>query len=109
MWKNRPDRLRSSTDVLILNLIFGGDDRIRTGDRGFADRCLATWLRRLGLADFRTLGQVRSHERGRASAEVARQHRGGERQGARARNLIHAILGSISQPVGDGAGDAWRV
>ena len=24
----------------------GGDDRIRTGDRGFADRCLATWLRR---------------------------------------------------------------
>ena len=24
----------------------GGDDRIRTGDRGFADPCLATWLRR---------------------------------------------------------------
>ena len=27
-------------------LIQGGDDRIRTGDNGFADRCLATWLRR---------------------------------------------------------------
>ncbi len=24
----------------------GGDDRIRTGDGGFADLCLATWLRR---------------------------------------------------------------
>ena len=26
----------------------GGDDRIRTGDGGFADRCLAAWLRRHG-------------------------------------------------------------
>ncbi len=30
----------------------GGDDRIRTGDRGFADRCLATWLRRRMACDF---------------------------------------------------------
>jgi hypothetical protein len=34
----RPSCLRSG----------GGDDRIRTGDGGFADPCLAAWLRRLG-------------------------------------------------------------
>ena len=28
----------------------GGDDRIRTGDRGFADPCLTTWLRRPGTS-----------------------------------------------------------
>ena len=27
-------------------LVFGGDDRIRTGDEGFADPCLTTWRRR---------------------------------------------------------------
>ncbi len=27
--------------------VTGGDDRIRTGDEGFADPCLTTWRRRL--------------------------------------------------------------
>ena len=31
----------------------GGDAQNRTGDGGFADLCLATWLRRLGsVVDF---------------------------------------------------------
>lgn len=27
-------------------LLYGGDDRIRTGDKGFAGLCLTTWPRR---------------------------------------------------------------
>ena len=30
--------------------IFGGDTRIRTGDKGFADLCLTAWLCRLNLS-----------------------------------------------------------
>src|SRR3990172_7917755 len=32
--------------------VVGGDDRIRTGDGGFADPCLTTWLRRPETACF---------------------------------------------------------
>src|SRR3989304_6438904 len=33
-----------------------GDDRIRTGDEGFADLCLTTWLRRRSISIARVRG-----------------------------------------------------
>ena len=33
-------------DLIHCDAIKKGDDRIRTGGSGFADRCLTTWLRR---------------------------------------------------------------
>lgn len=42
--ENRPSApVEIEADVPVC---FGGDDRIRTGDQGFADPCLATWPRR---------------------------------------------------------------
>ena len=37
---------RTRAEFVQVALVFGGDDRIRTGDEGFADPCLTTWRRR---------------------------------------------------------------
>lgn len=44
--KESPCERKSFCDMESIFSILRGDDRIRTGDRGFADLCLATWLRR---------------------------------------------------------------
>jgi hypothetical protein len=38
--------MRKSARWALLIQLAGGDDRIRTGDGGFADPCLTTWPRR---------------------------------------------------------------
>ncbi len=44
--KESPCERKSFCDMESIFSILRGDDRIRTGDRGFADLCLATWPRR---------------------------------------------------------------
>jgi hypothetical protein len=46
-------RRTSTADSQLSTPASGGDDRIRTGDRGFADPCLATWPRRPIKAGYR--------------------------------------------------------
>ena len=41
------ERLKAPSGSRFRFCVVGGDDRIRTGDGGFADPCLTTWLRRL--------------------------------------------------------------
>lgn len=44
--KESPCERKSFCDMESIFSILRGDDRIRTGDQGFADPCLTTWLRR---------------------------------------------------------------
>src|SRR5712691_3955075 len=49
----------------------GGDAQNRTGDGGFADLCLATWLRRLECALDSKIPSMRSQEFRDAMAKLA--------------------------------------
>ena len=62
---------QAPTGVLSRKVRFGGDDRIRTGDGGFADPCLTTWLRRPKIA---SPASTRSWCRGGDLNPYARRH-----------------------------------
>ena len=68
-----PEQQNAQAPVRVLSrkFRFGGDDRIRTGDGGFADPCLTTWLRRPKIA---SPASTRSWCRGGDLNPYARRH-----------------------------------